>query len=66
LGSSCECRRLGTLTTIIREKEVAAKEKMMRVDARNNQTLRSVLGKEYDFCEGELVRIDSNNSHDDY
>lgn len=35
------------------EKEVAAKEEKMSLDAHNKTTLRSVLGKEYDYWERE-------------
>lgn len=35
------------------EKEVAAKEEKMKLDAHNKSTLRSILGKEYDYWERE-------------
>lgn len=35
------------------EKEVAAKEEKMPLDAQNKSTLRSVLGKEFDYWERE-------------
>jgi hypothetical protein len=55
------------------EKEVAEKEKTMRLDAHNKNTLRSMLSKEYDFWEregrdyvygqdeGEINKGDSND-----
>jgi hypothetical protein len=47
------------------EKEVAEKEKTMKLDAHNKSTLRAVLGKEHDFWEKEAVRLDSHTGHDD-
>lgn len=43
-------------------KEVAAKEKVMKLDAHNKNTLRAMLGKEYDALEREAVREDNHNS----
>jgi hypothetical protein len=41
------------------EKEVAAKEAKMRLDAHNRNVLRSMLDKEHDFWEAQAVREDS-------
>lgn len=48
------------------EQEVVEKEKRMTLDVHNKGTLRSMLSKEFDYWQREAVRIDSNNSHDDY
>lgn len=42
------------------EKEVVAKEEKMSLDTHNKTTLRSVLGKEYDYWEREAIREDSH------
>jgi hypothetical protein len=47
------------------EKEVAAKEEVMHLDAHNKATLRSVLGKEFDALEREAVRQDNHTGRDD-
>lgn len=47
-------------------KELAAKEKVMHLDSHNKNVLRSMLEKEHDFWEAQAVRVDNNNSHDDY
>jgi hypothetical protein len=44
------------------EKEVAQKEKTMKLDAHNKRTLRAMLGKEHDELEREIFREDSYNS----
>lgn len=46
------------------EKEVAAHP--VELGAHSKSVLRSMKGKEFDYWEREAVRIDSNNSHDDY
>jgi hypothetical protein len=43
------------------EKEIAAKEKVMTLDAHNRSTLRSVLGREHDYWEAEAIREDSHS-----
>jgi hypothetical protein len=48
------------------EKEVAEKEKKMKLDARNRSVVRYMAAKEWHFWEREAVRIDNHNSHDDY
>ena len=44
------------------EKEVAETETKMRLDVHNKSTLRSMLGKEFDFWEREAVREDNHIS----
>jgi hypothetical protein len=48
------------------EKEVEAKGASMRLDAHNKSVLRSMLAAEFDYWEAQNVRVDNNNSHDDY
>jgi hypothetical protein len=48
------------------EKEVAEKEKKMKLDAHNRSAVRYMAAKEWHFWEREAVRIDNHNSHDDY
>jgi hypothetical protein len=47
------------------EKEVAEKEKTMKLDAHNKRTLRAMLGKEHDYWEAEAVRVDNHTGRDD-
>jgi hypothetical protein len=47
------------------EKEVAEKEKKMKLDVRNRSVVRYMAAKEWHFWERETVRIDNHNSHDD-
>jgi hypothetical protein len=47
------------------EKEVAEQEKKMALDAHNKSTLRSMKSREYDFWEGQAVRVDNHTGRDD-
>lgn len=44
------------------EKEIAEKEKTMKLDAHNKSVLRAMLGKEHDELEREIFREDSHNT----
>jgi hypothetical protein len=47
------------------EKEVAAKEEVMSLDAHNKTVLRSMLEKEFNELEREAVRTDNHTGRDD-
>lgn len=42
------------------EKELAEKQSKMKLDAHNKTTLRSILGKEFDYWERQVVREDNH------
>jgi hypothetical protein len=47
------------------EKEVAAKEKVMKLDAHNKSVVRYMAAKEWHFWERQAVRLDNHTGHDD-
>lgn len=49
----------------VREYVKRAEKSGVYVDAHNLGTLRTMLGRDWDFLERNVDRVDSNNSHDD-